>query len=268
MARKYARDNRGRFSSAGATARGGRLRTAAGNKRATVTGRLSGVQPKGTISKPKSLKPNPSKPAAPIAPASRQRVRGNFRPQNLHSSTNRASNKGYGTDAKANVAEARRRIEAGGAKSALKSNKRSNSVASVNERTPSTVDVNASHSAWRNPRADMIKSRRKNEFSTSSANHYVAHELGHVKNPVKAPNWTMQNLKKGSVTDPGPDLASMRTARRVSRYATKSPAEFAAETSAGRRLGKKYDNQVMKQFAEVTGRKPRSLRSQLSRKRK
>ena len=37
MARRYTRDNRGRFASVGATARGGRLRTAAGNKRATVT---------------------------------------------------------------------------------------------------------------------------------------------------------------------------------------------------------------------------------------
>jgi hypothetical protein len=39
MARKYSRDNRGRFASAGggATARGGRLKTAAGNKRKTQT---------------------------------------------------------------------------------------------------------------------------------------------------------------------------------------------------------------------------------------
>lgn len=37
MARRYTRDNRGRFSSAGATARGGRLATASGNKRATQT---------------------------------------------------------------------------------------------------------------------------------------------------------------------------------------------------------------------------------------
>lgn len=59
MARRYARDNKGRFASAGtgATARGGRLRTAAGNKRATVkanpgvsSGRISSV-PKGAIGK-------------------------------------------------------------------------------------------------------------------------------------------------------------------------------------------------------------------------
>lgn len=36
MARRYTRDNRGRFASVGATARGGRLKTAGGNKRKTV----------------------------------------------------------------------------------------------------------------------------------------------------------------------------------------------------------------------------------------
>lgn len=57
MARRYVRDNRGRFASVGATARGGRLRTAAGNKRATQTQQLSGGKPSGTIGKPKGLKP-------------------------------------------------------------------------------------------------------------------------------------------------------------------------------------------------------------------
>lgn len=58
MARRYARDNRGRFApkGAGATARGGRLKTAGGNKRATQTMQASAA-PKGTIGKPKGLKP-------------------------------------------------------------------------------------------------------------------------------------------------------------------------------------------------------------------
>lgn len=41
MARKYVRDNRGRFASVGATARGGRLKTAGGGKRQTQTMRAS-----------------------------------------------------------------------------------------------------------------------------------------------------------------------------------------------------------------------------------
>ena len=67
MARRYARDNRGRFASGGggATARGGRLRTAAGNKRKTQTMQASAA-PKGTIGKPRGLKPGAikAKPAA------------------------------------------------------------------------------------------------------------------------------------------------------------------------------------------------------------
>ena len=54
MARKYTRDNRGRFASSGggATARGGRLKTAAGNKRATQTMSAKGAGgPAGTIAK-------------------------------------------------------------------------------------------------------------------------------------------------------------------------------------------------------------------------
>ena len=58
MARKYARDNRGRFASkgTGATARGGRLKTAGGNKRETQTIQAAGGRA-GTIGKPRGLKP-------------------------------------------------------------------------------------------------------------------------------------------------------------------------------------------------------------------
>lgn len=98
MARKYARDNRGRFASSGsgATARGGRLKTASGNKRATQTmkaagaggvikgraartvagekvmaklakrapaaKRISAARPGGTVAKPKGLKPGAMTP--------------------------------------------------------------------------------------------------------------------------------------------------------------------------------------------------------------
>jgi len=57
-ARRYARDNKGRFAPAGqgATARGGRLRTAAGNKRATQTKEINKSKPSNTVAKPKNLK--------------------------------------------------------------------------------------------------------------------------------------------------------------------------------------------------------------------
>jgi hypothetical protein len=71
MARKYSRDNRGRFAGAGggATARGGRLRTAAGNKRKTQTMEAKGAKIASTIGKPKGLTPGAikSKPASTVA---------------------------------------------------------------------------------------------------------------------------------------------------------------------------------------------------------
>jgi len=61
MARRYTRDNRGRFASVGATARGGRLATASGNKRETQTARISGGGAGSTVAKPKGLKPQSSR---------------------------------------------------------------------------------------------------------------------------------------------------------------------------------------------------------------
>ena len=69
MARRYSRDNRGRFASGGATARGGRLRTAAGNKRATQTERISGGKASGTVAKPKGLKPGAIKAKPQVSSA-------------------------------------------------------------------------------------------------------------------------------------------------------------------------------------------------------
>jgi len=70
--RRYVRDNRGRFASkgAGATARGGRLKTTSGKKRATQTMKASGGV-SGTIGKPKGLKPGTIK-AKPQVSSARQ----------------------------------------------------------------------------------------------------------------------------------------------------------------------------------------------------
>ena len=71
MARSYSRDNRGRFAGkgAGATARGGRLKTAAGNKRATQTQTIQAGSRAGVVSKPAGLKPGSIKPKTPAPKA-------------------------------------------------------------------------------------------------------------------------------------------------------------------------------------------------------
>jgi hypothetical protein len=85
MARRYSRDNRGRFAGGGggATARGGRLKTASGNKRKTQTMQAGGAKAAGTIKgkakrdpsaagkagKGKAVKPAAPKAAKPAATA-------------------------------------------------------------------------------------------------------------------------------------------------------------------------------------------------------
>lgn len=96
MARRYVRDNRGRFATTGATARGGRLKTAAGNKRATVTAK-GPAGPRGTISKPKGLRPGAIKPqpkrSTPAAKLNRAQAkydnayRSLFKPASAHETT-------------------------------------------------------------------------------------------------------------------------------------------------------------------------------------
>ena len=61
--RRQPRDARGRFSSTGATARGGRLSTASGKRRATVTTKATGQAPAGTIGKRRG-KPSTPQPQA------------------------------------------------------------------------------------------------------------------------------------------------------------------------------------------------------------
>jgi hypothetical protein len=265
MARRYVRDNRGRFASVGATARGGRLRTEAGNKRATQTRQLAANTPSGTVKGKVKRDPGAAGKAGAAKPANKRvLVKANARPENLFSRATK-STPGYGTDAKANVANARRAAESAGASTALKSNKRSSSVASVNGRTPGQIDFNASHSAWADPRKQALKERRVNLFSTAKGGHTVAHELGHIRhNPMKMANsWEVQLRKKGQIyADADKVVGTQRLARRVSNYARKSPAEFTAETRAALSLGKKYDSKVMGLYREVTGERLPSVRSQ------
>ena len=276
MARRYSRDNRGRFASGGsssggggkvgATARGGRLRTAAGNKRATQTTKAAPAKPSGTMAGKVKRNPTAASKIGAAKPAKSKRVlvKANARPENLFSRATK-STPGYGTDAKANVANARKTAEAAGAKTAVKSNKRSSSVASVNGRTPNQVDFNASHPSWANPRQSAINDRRRNLFSTAKAGHTVQHELGHIRHsPMKMANsFETQLRKKGQLyADADKIVGTQRLARRVSQYARTSPAEFTAETKAALSLGKKYDNKVMGLYREITGERLPSVKSQ------
>ena len=74
--RKYVRDNRGRFATTGATARGGRLKTKSGKKRATQTVKAkTGGKPAGAIKGKIKRDPGAAKPAAAKPAAAKTKLK-------------------------------------------------------------------------------------------------------------------------------------------------------------------------------------------------
>ena len=269
MARRYMRDNRGRFASVGATARGGRLATASGNKRATVKGKIKGAVPAGTISSGRrSTKPV----VTPKPAASRQRVRGNFRPQNTMAKPKidhgnfvdapRAMMRGT-PERKAiviqNAKEMQRLLtnsKTAGSVEIVRSNPGYSASFGIKSSGSSLYRINPQAPEYAAPRRNARANRRTGFFSSGSAMSTYHHEVGHAKHESRT-----RALSNKTGNKPAPRVAS-----RVSKYATTNRAEFAAETYAGRRLGHKYDHQVMRAYRKEMGLPTRNVRSQLKKK--
>jgi hypothetical protein len=308
--RVYARDNRGRFASTGtarsrpapkqaatrgtnrltrnnsgqivgigrngATARGGRLRTAAGNQRATQTARLARMG--GTIAKPKGLKPGTltatakAKPATPRGPATSRLRPGELmnavaRPVGTMARPRRGENpfvngpafNGQPTTKDsasrlANVKTAKAYVESLGYKTAVYSGAK-HVPARYNE-SKGIVEINRAALHWQNPRSSARGERKTGHWSSSSAVGTLQHEMGHSKSKGVGASWMTasrggtyeQKLEKGA--------RSRRIAGRVSRYAQTNPSEFIAETYAGIKTGRRYDFQVMRAYREAMGLSP------------
>lgn len=103
---RLTRDNAGRITSQGgngATARGGRLATASGNKRQMQTAKLSGGGPKGTVGKPKDLKPGAMTGKVKPRDAARRANQLNDRASRLEKTGNRLMSGGRNDRAATNV---------------------------------------------------------------------------------------------------------------------------------------------------------------------
>ena len=262
--RRYVRDNRGRFATVGATARGGRLATSAGNQRATVTGKIEGAVPRSTV-RPGRRRSKPAAPAVAAPSSSRQRVRGNFRPQNTMAKPPK-TNARFGKDATQNLAAANQVAKAKGAslqpvafsKQQVRSGTKAYVLSDKQGVVYPTVYVNKDSKYWNNPRAVARAGRRSGQFSTSAPEGVILHEVGHIKAGVNLGTFKGADRRRPTRQPP-----TQQVARRVSKYAAESPAEFVAETYAGRRTGRRYDHQVMNAYHRVRGTRPRSVRSQI-----
>jgi cytochrome c1 len=149
------------------------------------------------------------------------------------------------------------------------------------------VEINRNSSVWMNPSGRKRDERRSGFKSSSSPVHTLWHEMGHEKDKrlpfrwQEAVNYSMTNAGrkrryKSFVTAANPTLSKAARkrrgkeiealARRVSSYATTNPSEFAAETYAGRRTGRKYDYQVMSAYRETKGLNPNPIVRKLKKK--
>ena len=259
---RLTRDNSGRITGTGdgATARGGRLRTGAGNLRATQTARLKGQG--GKVRRPiggGGAKAAKAGGGASVVVAKPVRVRGNFRPQGVMAKPRKGENpfvSGSTTtkdDASrlANVKIAKGYVEKRGGKVSVYSGPK-HIPARYNE-TKGVVEINRAATHWQNPKSSTGAERKTRFWSSSSPVGPLLHELGHRKSKGVGASWTTGS-KSGSFEDRIRKASKLQQlAGRVSKYAQTNPAEFIAEAYAGRRTGRRYDSRVMRAYREAMG---------------
>lgn len=215
---RLTRDNAGKITSQGgdgATVRGGRLKTAAGNLRGRQVAKLKTMQGVSYGSKKpadgfrpgqtKRLKrmqgvsygksaPKAKSDAGSFRPG--EFYRGNFRPRNVAGKFAKGkdpyqSGKGKtnavisasNDDKKARLGNARTAqdfFESKGLKVKFSSNKRGSTIASYNLATKE-ISINRSHANWINPGSAARRNRAAGQFSSSSPMHVLYHELGHAR---------------------------------------------------------------------------------------
>jgi hypothetical protein len=122
---------------------------------------------------------------------------------------------------------------------------------------------------WKNPAKRAINARRQGQLSTSNPLGPIFHEIGHTKDPKlkKEYGWS-GGMDQWLNNYYGKADQKRSLAKRVSQYATTSPAEFIAETYAGLKTGRRYDYQVMRAYREAMGLSPNPAARRRSRLRR
>ena len=244
MGRRYVRDNRGRFASTGATARGGRLATASGRRRATQVANLNAF-PENAIAK--------------------------------SALTRSAASAGYGGTRSQNLRAAVRQAQAAGVPVRIDRRANPSAMATYSD-ADKAITVYARSQGWSNRRETAVARRRSGFASTSKPEGLMAHEIAHAKSRTltSGENWSGVAAKAGMKLDPKqPDYMKpvRRIAGRVSAYARENPQEFIAEYRAGRAAGHRYTPEVVRLYRAAAGQsinQPRRQRtvSKPSRQRK
>jgi hypothetical protein len=108
------------------------------------------------------------------------------------------------------------------------------------------VDLNAAHRFWGDPWTVSRESRLKGYLSSGDPVAFLYHEIAHTRD-----QYNRRRVALGLVTWSNDE--DQRIAQRVSRYASRDPIEFVAETFAALRTGRKLDWQVMRLYRQERG---------------
>lgn len=125
----------------------------------------------------------------------------------------------------------------------IKGDKRSATVAFValNLQTGGRrLQVNSSHPRWATPIKEGIEGRRTGMFASAKPGHIINHEIGHAKHR------TMGRQQRF-------ELGDTAIARRVSQYGATSVNEFVAEVRGARKVGSRFDAQIMNRYRKYSG---------------
>lgn len=283
---RLTRDNAGRITSvggSGATAYGGRIRTASGKRRATTVAKGIAKAPKGTVVKPRGLKAdknalvkaqtnqrlrarattrNTNKSNDKITsnkpPLARARVRANFRPQNTMANFAPDKTKYFKNQKGKNIAIFESIAKRGGANAQTVTKRKMALAPAMAFKPMNLVRFNKASDFYANPRQAMRAQRQMGQLSTTDPRGVAFHELGHLRQRKKSENiFTQREFSSPK---------NARLATRVSKYAATNANEFAAETYAGLKTGRRYDYQVMRAYRQEMGLRPLSVRRQLRRR--
>ena len=125
-------------------------------------------------------------------------------------------------------------------------NQRRGSTASValNLKTGARrMEINKAAQFYQIPNAYARRTRREGTFSSASPRHTIAHEIGHAKHRTMG-DPIGQSFKSSE---------DRRIARRVSNYAASKSNEFVAEVRGARKVGSRFDAQIMGKYREYSG---------------
>ena len=109
------------------------------------------------------------------------------------------------------------------------------------------MEINKAAEFYQIPNAYAKRTRSKGLFSSASPAHTIAHEIGHAKHRTMGD--PIGQIFKSS--------GDRRIAQRVSDYAASKSNEFVAEVRGARKVGSRFDAQIMGKYREYSGLSPK-----------